>query len=417
MAVAEEKSIPAVSYGWVVLGAATFVMALGLGMLQSFGVFFKPIASEFQWTRDVTAVAYSIYGIAEAVVTPASGLLTDRYGPRVVLAASGAFAGLGYFLVAQTHSLWQFYLFFGLFIGLSNGLAYTPLVVTVNRWFHEKRGLAQGIVVSGVGVGTMAIPPLAAYLIGRLDSWRAAYVVLAAVLGIGITGAAFLLRRGPSETTDPPPARTATPLTTRTASLSLKQALRQRHFWLIFLVGAFSYGTLSLVLVHLVNYATDPVVGLSPEVAATLISVIGLASIGGKIGMGAISDYIGRKTTIIICCGLGGAMMFFLPMARSLWTLYVFAAMFGFAYGGWTPVIPALVAELFGLRSAGTIFGIVSLGGSLGASLGAWVGGAVFEASQSYVIAFILGAGVLTAAALLAVLIKEPHHGPRRGEA
>lgn len=415
MALTKEKTVPTIFYGWVIVAASTLVMALGLGMLQSFGVFFKPVAGEFHWTRDVTAVAYSVYGIAEAVVTPASGFLTDRYGPKAVLAAGGVLAGVGYFLTSQTQSLWQFYLFFGVLIGLSSGVSYTPLVVTVNRWFVEKRGLAQGIVVSGVGIGTVIIPPLAAYLIEGLQSWRGAYMIMAAVLGIGITGLAFLLRRSPQDGGLQAYGHAATAEGPEMSQdLSLRQAVRRRAFWIIFLVGALSFGSLSVVLVHLVNYATDPGVRLSAEIAATLLSVIGLGSIAGKVGMGAMSDYIGRKATIIISCGLGAAMMFFLPAAKSLWALYLFSALFGFAYGGWTPVLPALVGELFGMRSMGAIFGITSLGGSLGAALGAYLAGAIFEATESYTLAFVLGAVVLGLAAVSVLLINGAQTSKRR---
>ena len=411
MAVPKVNIIPPVFYGWIIVGISTLILTLGLGMLQSFGVFFKPIASEFQWTRDVTAAAFSIFGVVEAIVTPASGFFVDRYGPRTVLAISGILAGVGYFLISQIHALWQFYLFFGLIIGVSNGAAYTPIVSTINRWFVEKRGLALGIVVSGVGVGTMVIPPLTAYLIESFGSWRMAYIFLAALLGIGITGAALFMRRSPQEMGLVPYGHIHTKDMNKLKNqinLSLREALRHRAFWIIFFVGAFSFGGLSLILVHLVNYATDPGIGLTTKIAATFISVLGLSSIAGKIGMGTISDRIGRKTALVICCGLAGAMMFLLPVAKSLWSLYIFSAIFGFAYGGWTPVLPAIVGELFGLRSMGTIFGATSLGGSLGSALAAYLGGAAFEMTRSYVLAFIMGGVALAVAALLVLLIKEP---------
>mgnify|MGYP001594399118 CR=1 FL=1 len=411
MAVPKVNIIPPFFYGWIIVAASTIIMTLGLGMLQSFGIFFKPIAAEFQWTRDVTALAYSIIGIVEAIVTPLSGFFVDKYGPRTVLAISGVLAGLGYFLISQTHALWQFYIFFGLIIGVSSGASYTPIVSTINRWFVDKRGLALGIVVSGVGAGTMVIPPLAAYLIDSFGSWRMAYIILAALLGIGITGAAFLLRQTPQEKGLLPYGHAHNGRINglkHDTNLSLRQALRHRAFWMIFFIGALSFGGLTLILVHLVNYATDPGIGLSPKIAATFISVIGLSSIAGKIGMGSISDKIGRKTALVICCGLAGAMMFFLPIAKSLWMLYIFSAVFGFAYGGWTPVLPAIVGELFGLRSMGVIFGATSLGGSLGSALFAYLGGAIFEMTKSYILAFIMGGGVLVIAALLVLLIKEP---------
>ena len=411
MAIPKVKIIPSVFYGWIIVAASTIIMTLGLGMLQSFGVFFKPIASEFQWTRDVTAAAFSIYGVVEAIVTPLSGVFVDRYGPRTVLAISGILTGLGYFLISQTHALWQFYLFFGLIIGVSSGASYTPIVSTINRWFVCRRGLALGIVVSGVGVGTMVIPPLAAYLLDSFGSWRMAYIFLAALLGIGITGAALLMRRSPQKMGLVPYGHIHTIDTNKLKNqinFSLREALRHRAFWMIFFIGALSFGGLTLILVHLVNYATDPGIGLTPKIAATFISVLGLSSIAGKIGMGGISDRIGRKTTLVICCGLAGAMMFFLPLAKSLWMLYIFSAVFGFAYGGWTPVLPAIVGELFGLRSMGVIFGATSLGGSLGSALFAYLGGAIFETTRSYVLAFIIGGMVLAVAALLVFLIKEP---------
>lgn len=426
MAFPKMKIIPPVFYGWIIVGISTLILTLGLGMLQSFGVFFKPVATDFDWTRDITAVAFSIYGVVEAIVTPASGFFVDRYGPRTVLAISGILAGLGYFLISQTHSLWQFYIFFGLIIGVSNGASYTPIVSTINRWFVEKRGLALGIVVSGVGVGTMVIPPLAAYLIESFGSWRMAYIFLAALLGVGITGAALFMRRSPQEMGLVPYGHIHTIDMNKLKNqinLSLRDALRHRAFWMIFFIGGLSFGGLSLILVHMVNYATDPEIGLTPKIAATFISVLGLSSIAGKIGMGAISDRIGRKTALVICCGLAGVMMFFLPIAKSLWMLYIFSAVFGFAYGGWTPVLPAIVGELFGLRSMGVIFGATSLGGSLGSALAAYLGGVAYEMTSSYVLAFIMGGVVLVIAALLVLLIKEPvpckiplPRGERQGE-
>ncbi|MFQ5826760.1 MAG: MFS transporter, partial [Dehalococcoidia bacterium] len=289
-------------YGWWIVIVSFVVMALSMGLWQSFGVFFGPILEEFGWPRDVASLGPSMSAIASGVFSVVAGWATDRYGPRLVVVGSGLLMGLGFLFLSQMDSLWQFYLFYSGLVGLSIGAAYIPLVATVNRWFAEKLGLALGIVVSGVGLGTAVMPLLSRYLIADFG-WRTAYIVLGLLVGVVIPLAALVLRRAPEDMglvaygAASAPGEGGLPqrgdITSTQGEFTLRQSLGTLSFWIVFVGGAFGFMSLDMVAVHLPKHATD--IGLSPTTGAAFISVIGVTAIMGKIGIGALSDRIGRR--------------------------------------------------------------------------------------------------------------------------
>ncbi|MEE8472810.1 MAG: MFS transporter [Dehalococcoidia bacterium] len=413
-------------YGWWIVIASFVIMVLTLGLWQSFGVFFGPILEEFGWPRDVAALGPSLGAIGLGVFAVPVGLATDRYGPRLVALGGGLLVGIGLLAMSQMTGLWQFYTIFSLAVGLGMSATYIPVVSAVNHWFVEKLGLAQGIVVSGVGLGTAVLPLVSRYLIGSFG-WRTAYVFLGLLVGTVVSLSALVLRRDPQDKGltaygaasgpgEGGPASTGG-LGPAPGGFTLRRALGNFSFWVVFIGGAFGFMSLDMVIVHLPKHATD--IGLSAATGAGFISIIGVTAIIGKIGVGALSDRIGRRVALASSFGLGAVAMFWLVGARTAGAIYLFAALFGLAYGGWTPLFPAVTVELFGLSAMGAIYGMVHMGGSWGGAVGPVLAGWVFEATKrqqgtgSYDPAFIAGGLSLLAASGLSLLL--PKH--RRGDA
>ena len=397
-------------YGWVVVVTFLILGTAIWGIRYTFGVFFKSLESEFDLSRAATSAIYSTLMVFGGVFAILGGWALDRYGPRIIFLLMGIFTGLGLVLTSQTNTLWQLFITFGLLLAMGTGLIYVGVMSTVSRWFDRKRGLAMGIASSGAGLGPLVLAPFATYLITNFD-WRTAYLVLGIVAWAIVIPLSRLLKRNPYEIGAQPDGiktnlgkaqitQVAFPL----ASLSLRQAFRTRSFWLVMFVFLLFASSLLMVLTHLVPHATD--IGFSAVEAATVLSLAGGATIVGRVLLGIASDRIGRKAAAAICTLLIAGAMVWLLWAKDLWMLYLFALIFGLAWGGMGPTMAALIGDTFGLGKLGVIIGALDAGFSVGAAIGPIIGGRIFDVSQSYFIAFLLGAAVMLLATLLVVLIR-----------
>ncbi|MBI4289457.1 MAG: MFS transporter [Chloroflexi bacterium] len=411
---------PRLYYGWIIVVVGLVIWILSVGHYYTFGVFFKPISGDFGWNRTATSLASSITIFVSGALGVMAGALTDKYGPRIVVAAGGLLMGAGYLLLARIglmpglSPLLQFYVFY-LIVGIGMSTCSVPLTATVARWFQEKRGRALGLMTVGGGLGQFLMPPLAGLVIARAD-WRWGYLVIGALMIAVILPSAYFLRRDPASKGTRPYAQPAQQPggaeAPQSPAFTLRQATATRAFWAIFIVALLNMTTQVMVMMHLVNYATDPGKGINPTTAATFIAVIGITNVIGKLVMGPVSDRIGRKATLAIVYVLAGTTMLWLIVARDIWMFYLFAALFGFAYGGWIPMFPAMVADLFGMASLGALIGAVHVGNAVGGAIGPIIGGFIFDTTGSYVVAFILGAAIFYSAAALVLSVKPPRGTP-----
>lgn len=262
----------------------------------------------------------------------------------------------------------------------------------------------------------VVMAPLATYLVDSLG-WRGAFIVLGLMAWLIVIPLSQLLRNSPQEigvlpdgiksafpdTGLPPVAVTNN--NPPPVGLSLPQALKTRSFWLIVITWVFFASAIFLVLTHIVPHATD--IGFSAVEAAAVLSVIGGANIGGRVLMGAVSDKIGRNRTTIICLLSQALALVWLIWVRELWMLYLFALIFGFAYGGVGPSMAALIGDTFGLNRIGVIMGALEVGYGLGAAIGPVIGGLVYDISNNYFLAFLIGALTLLVAVMAVALIRQ----------
>jgi len=185
-------------YGFIVVAASLLIILLTYGVRTSFGVFFKPMINEFDWTRALTSGAVTLSMVMQGLWGILMGRLNDKFGSRLVITLCCFISGLGLLLMSITSSAWQLYLFYGVIIGIGMGGVFVVLFSTVTRWFVKQRGIMTGIVAAGIGAGTLIMAPISNWLISIYD-WRASYLILGGVvMVIGIITAQFL-RRDPTQ--------------------------------------------------------------------------------------------------------------------------------------------------------------------------------------------------------------------------
>ena len=399
-------------YGWVVIGAGLLIAVISLGTRSSFGVFFKSIESEFNLTRGATSGIFSVSMLLCCIVSILGGWASDRYGPKIVTFMMGSFLGISLILTSQSNSTWQLLITYGLLLSLGTGGIFPVLNSTASRWFHKKRGIALGITTSGTALGVIVIPPFATYFISHFD-WRTAFLVLGVVAWLVIAPLSLLLKRDPSDVGLLPDGEASEAAQDRVhnkenkpqlTDFSLSQAFRASQFWFLGFVWFFMALNTYLIFVHVVPYAVDT--GISPMDAAVILSLVGGVSILGRIGVGKISDMIGRRAPAIACALLQAGAMLWLMCSRDLWMLYTFGIVYGFMWGGFNLVTTALIGDIFGMHSIGLIMGVINVGWALGAAAGPVMGGLLFDITGNYFLAFATGIGAVLTATLFVALIR-----------
>jgi len=349
-----------------------------IGLLFSYALFFKAFEEEFGWSRTLLSSSMSFAFIVTGVFAFFGGHLNDRFGPRLVLAVTSVTSGVGYMLLSQVTLPWQLFAVFGLFIGL--GLATHDVVTlsTIARQFQQRRGIMTGVVKVGTATGQIVVPPVAALLIAIYD-WQLALIILGGV-GIVVLLLAASLMKSPS-------GGGASGQPTETAGSHFGEARRSATFWMICAIQFSFFATLTTIPLHIVIHGMD--LGMSAATAAALLSVVGATSIAGRLTVGGLVDRIGGKRGLIFC---------FVPLIVSLLIFYAFpeqtfvfigVAIYGIAHGGFFTVTSPTVAEYFGLKSHGAIFGLVLFFGTIGGAAGPILAGRVFDMTGNYAIAFI----------------------------
>ena len=394
-----------VFYGYVVVAVAFLLMLVMWGTYYAFGVFFKPLLEEFGWTRAMTSGAFSLSFFLTGLLGIFTGRLTDRFGPRIVVTVCGFFLGLGYLLVSQTNTFWQLYLFYGVVVAMGMSTSVVPLQSTVVRWFVKRRGMMNGIVSAGIGMGMVVMPPIANWLIS-IYGWRTSYLVIGITASILIILLAQFLRRDPGQLGLLPygESESKAELNLPETGFSFWEALHTSQLWILVVAWYCFCISVEAVLVHIVPHAIG--LGISAASAAGILAFIGGLGTGGRVVMGAASDKISIKLSLIIGFSLLSASFFWLLVAREAWLLYLFVVPFSFGYGGLAALTSPVVAERFGLRSHGLILGVVIFGGTLGEASGPVVAGYIFDITGGYHLAFLTCALISAAGLMLVLLLK-----------
>lgn len=380
-------------FAWLMAVTAFFICFIVYGVQYSFGAFFKSIAVDLGAGRADTAGIFSVNMFVANLFGVAAGYLGDRFGPRPLLIGGAVSVGFGLVMTSRIDHLWMGYLTYGFGLGIGAGCCFIPMVALVSGWFERRRNAAIGLTVSGIGCGTLFVVPLVGVLIHHCG-WRPSYQILGVVSASLLLVCAVVIRRPPA-----PLMRTQT---------RLADVARTPAFLMLCVAGSLSNVGTFIPFVYLPDFAQSRHVGAMA--AASLLGIVGGASVIGRLGLGGASDRFGvltlYKLTLLL---IGGSYLLWL-IGPSYGVLVLFAVILGVGYGGSVALSPAVVADLFGVHGLGAMLGVI-YGGSAFTSL-AWppLAGYIVDRTGGYSGVALLGAG----SALLAFVLVYPlvHRGP-----
>jgi MFS family permease len=407
---------PRLHYAWIVLGAACVLSIAARADSASFAVFVDPLVKLFGWKRGDISFAYSLAFLFGLPATIAMGWLGDRYGARPLMIAASFIISIGTVLLGTIKELWQFYLFYALFVGSMGHAAFTVLLpVIVTRWFHRHMGLAIGIYWGALGSGPVLFAPLFSYLI-ETRSWQQAFTMIGVGLGLVLFTFSLLIRTRPSDKGlaaygDEGAHRRETAAAALPAAATLREMLRERPVW--YLMGIHHLGCAghAVLLAHVVSMAT--IRGLPAiEAAAVLSTIAGLSAIS-RFAFALATDRFGGRACLTLAMFGQSTSVLMLLFASEPWMFYAFAVIFGICYGGEMVGFPIINRQLFGANAPlGSIYSFQMVGASTGMALGGWLGGALFDATGAYTTAILVSATIGYLAVPLSLGL--PRHAQRR---
>lgn len=398
-------------YGWVVVAVTAVTLFVSAGLRSAPGVFILPLEQDMGWSRSAISFAVSIGLITLGIAGPLSGWLMDRYGPKRV-----ALGGLVLVVAAMIASygitqLWQLNLLWGMISGLGTGMVGGVLGPAVaNRWFVARRGLVIGIFGASLSAGQLVfVPALMAVVL--TVGWRWSSVALGLIALAVMIPVLIFLRDDPTDMGLTPYGATAGQGAARPTvdAHVMQRAIKAPEFWLLaatfFVCGATSNG---LIGTHLIPHAADH--GIPQATAAGMLALMGAMNFVGTIASGWLTDKYDPRKLLCIYYGFRGLSLFLLPYVSGVFGLSVFAIMFGLDYIATVPPTTALVADTFGRRNVGTVYGWVFCSHQVGAALAAWLGGVTRDMFGDYLLAFLVAGAIAMIAALLSLQIR---HTPK----
>jgi MFS family permease len=393
-----------VFYGWVVVAAAFAVTFVGFGSAYTFSAFVESLQRDFAASRGSVSLVFSLAGFLYFALGMVSGPLADRWGSRRLSVAGMMLVGLGLCVAGMARALWEVYVAYGLGVGLGIGCSYVPALGAVQRWFVKRRGFASGLAVSGIGVGTLVMPPLAALLIGALG-WRHAYLVLGALAAVVGVAMALLIENDPHDrglAPDGEPLQSGTPVKLA-SGFSVRDAIRSKRFAGLYAACLICSFGLFVPFVHLIPYALDH--GIPQASAVLLLGAIGVGSTLGRFFLGGLADKWGRELALsLMFAGMAFALGIWV-FAAGFAGMATFALAYGVFYGGFVAILPALVMDYFGGRNVSGIIGVLYTSIAFGTLVGPSAAGFAFDVSHSYTLPILIGvAGNIIAALIVAAL-------------
>jgi MFS family permease len=388
--------------GWRVVTASAGCVFFSFASLlvYTFGVFMKPIAAEFHWSREAVSLAFGLAALCVAACSPVIGRLLDRVPARRILLPCFLVFGCSFASLALlTPHLWHLYAVFIVLGIVGNGTAHLAYSRTITTWFHERRGSAFALLMSGGALGAMVLPLLAQSLIGAVG-WRGAFAVLGiAVLAIALPLATKVKERSGVQA-----------FACDVEGVSTAQGLRSWPFWIVVVVLFAASLSQNGAIAHLAALLTDR--GLPAGRAAVAISVLGGATLTGRLVTGWLLDRYFAPRVSFCLLALAALGTYLLAGAHSILTGCIGAALIGLGMGGEADVTPYLISRYFGLRSFSTLYGLSWTAYALAGALGPVIMGRAFDATGSYeVLLSRLSVFTIATAALMLLL---PRYGSIR---
>ena len=404
-------------YGWFVISLCFLTTLTSAGVRSSPSVLIHPLEAEFGWSRTLIASAVSMNLLLFGIAAPLSGFLIDRFGPRKVMMGSLSLLIVGVSGTMMMTQFWQFFLVWGVIVGLGAGGVGSVLTATVgNRWFVAKRGLALGILGSASSTGQIIFLPLFMAMI-TYAGWRLGSMALIIVALILLPLIFLFMRDDPSEvglepygSGDPKAmaiggAASLRGMSAKNATITAKEVVTHPTFWLLaasfFVCGGTANG---LIGTHLIPHEIE--IGIPQIAAASLLGIMGGLNMVGTIFSGWMIDKVQPQRWLALVYALRGVSLLFLPFVHDFTGLVFFAIVYGLDWFATVPPSMAITADTFGRQNVGKVYGWIFMSHQIGAAIMASAAGAIRTWMGDYQFAFLSGGVIAMIAAGLALQIK-----------
>ncbi len=400
-------------YAWYIVAMATMLQLTTNFVSQAFAILLVVMQDNFGWSITAIVLAYFFRSIIGALLSPVAGLMGDRYGAKKVMLLGGVCFVAGMLLLSTINEVWQLYLYYSLVLGIAQALFRVNIPTTVAAWFKSKLGFAVGLQQSAGGMGSSVLAPALAVLLSRTD-WQTAFLIIGAGGGVLIFGLLALFHSEPADRgqlpygaaeNDKTPGSSFTGAVAKIRSQAFMKAAREtKAFWFLPLVHHLGCIGHSIVMVHGVFYATTR--GVSLEAATFIVSIYSFASVASRFMVPILADRLGAKGVMAMFYFFQGASVLMLFWVQEPWQFYLFAAVFGFGFGGEMSAFLVVNRQYFGMGPVRTVFGIQSMGSGLGMALGGLVGSVIYDAFGSYNVAWTVSL-VASMGGMLAIFFME----------
>jgi sugar phosphate permease len=404
-------------YGWFVLSLCFLTTLTSSGVRSSPSVLIHPLEAEFDWSRTLIASAISMNLLLFGIAAPISGFLIDRFGPRKVMIGSLTLLIAGVSGTMVMTEFWQFFLVWGVIVGLGAGGVGSVLTATVgNRWFVARRGLALGILGSASSTGQIIFLPLFMAMI-TYAGWRMGSMALIIVAIILLPLIYLFMRDDPSEIGLEPygagqpgaaisaAATSLRGMPAKNAAITARQVISHPTFWLLagsfFVCGGTANG---LIGTHLIPHEIE--IGIPQIAAASLLGLMGALNMVGTIFSGWMIDRVQPQKWLALVYALRGLSLLLLPFVQGYFGLVIFAVIYGLDWFATVPPSMALTADTFGKQNVGKVYGWIFMSHQIGAAIMASTAGALRTSMGDYQFAFLSGGVIAMIAAGLALQIK-----------
>jgi MFS family permease len=398
-------------YAWVIVSVAALIEMVGAGIRAAFGVFIDPLVVEHGWSNSSIALAYALSFVVSAVFAPVAGKMAADLGARKSMAIGGIFFLFGMLGTASISQVWHLYLSYSVGLGIAQSLFLIPALPAVTLWFRRHLGLGTGVLWISWGLGPVIGVQLMSLLITNYG-WETSFRV-AGVCGTVVILLLLLLFRNSPADAGRKPYGWREGETVSSSSASAPPVHRRRYenhirgtnaFWNLINLHFLGCVGHSVILVMIVPMAIHE--GMSPNAAAGVLSTMVGVSLVTRFGGPILADNIGAKPVMFFAyLGQGLTVLLLLSVDSSL-GFFVFAVVFGVAYGGEGTIFPVVNRQYYGMAPQEQVFSWQLLGANLGMALGGLLGAFTFDLTGTYTLAILLSAGFSIAGALAILLLE-----------
>lgn len=388
----------------VVLGS--LIMQLSLGAIYTWSLFNTPLVEKFGWDASATVFTFSVTLVFFAISVIVAGRIQDKIGPRKVAAVGGLLTGLGVLLASFATTPMMLYITYGVIAGTGIGSAYVTPLATCVKWFPEKRGLINGLVLAALGLGGVIFKPVILYFIAAFGV-STAFLYLGLIYGtLIILGAQFLVVP-PAGYTPPgwvPPAPDT--ITAGSKDFTITEAMKTPQYYILVIWMLFG-AVAGLMVISVAANIGMTMVGLSLAAAGNAVVTISLFNAAGRLFWGGISDKFGRVPSVLVVFVLLGLAMTFMSMVSMTYITFLLATcVVGFCFGGIAALFPTITAEWFGTKNVGNNYGGIFLFYGVAALIAPKL-----SIAMGFGNAFLVGAVLCVIAVIITFFARSPANG------